>query len=631
MQRGDQYIEPDNSYYRPSRDPNEGTMTLVVVITLLFVCLTGVLAAVYFKKATTKETLANIDTTDQSGYISIASPTPTPIPPITDYQNPILYPGLASVRINKELEIDKSANPASRGITQTVMVNRQFIEGDYNREKPIYMPDPVMYGSIPGIFTYRGNNFRNCASFGYTNIYRGALTQRWEFKGIGKKLASTQNFEWSGVKWTGQPLVAVWPASIRQNMNLNDTAKNQLELREVIIAALDGKIYFFNLLNGEQTRDPINVGASVKGTPALDPRGYPIIYVGQTDNNGGSNFGMYVYSLLDGSLLYMYDGSDDGAYRSNWNAFDSSPIVNGDTDTLIWPCENGYIYTFDLNTNYAPGAATISMSPVVTGYKYMFNDNVGSRMGVESSIAVYGNYGYFMDNTQNLCCLDLNTLKMVWTQVLGDDSDVTPMINEENGIPYVYIGTEVDNQNGLGESCGAAYIYKINGLTGKIEWQNSEPCYTFNAESSDSDQSGGCFGNPIMGKGKISNLVIFSFSMTSGLASGNKIIAFDKDLGTKVWEYKMNIYSYSSPVDFYDSEGNAYIIICDSIGQIHMIRAEAGIEDKERRITYIQTKRNLGQADQTSKGICFEASPIVYEGMVVVGTTSGSIFGIVVE
>jgi outer membrane protein assembly factor BamB len=134
-----------------------------------------------------------------------------------------------------------------------------------------------------------------------------------------------------------------------------------------------------------------------------------------------------------------------------------------------------------------------------------------------------------------------------------------------------------------------------------------------------------------MGKGKISNLVIFSFSMTSGLASGNKLVAYDKDLGTEVWEYNMNIYSYSSPVDFYDSEGNAYIIICDSIGQIHMIRAEAGIEDKERRITYIQTKKNLGQADQTSKGICIEASPIVYEGMLVVGTTSGSIFGIGVE
>ena len=212
------------------------------------------------------------------------------------------------------------------------------------------MTDPVFYGSIPGIFTYRGNNFRNCASYGYTNIYRGALTQRWEFRGIGKKLASTQNFEWSGVRWTGQPLVAEWPLETRAHMNLTDFAKNQQVLREVIIAALDGKIYFFNILNGEKTREPINVGASIKGTPALDPRGYPIIYVGQTDNNGGTNFGLYVYSLLDGSLLYMYDGSDDGAYRSNWNAFDSSPIIDGATDTLIWPCENGYIYTFDLNT-----------------------------------------------------------------------------------------------------------------------------------------------------------------------------------------------------------------------------------------------------------------------------------------
>ena len=266
------------------------------------------------------------------------------------------------------------------------------------------------------------------------------------------------------------------------------------------------------------------------------------------------------------------------------------------------------------------------MNPVVTGYKYMFNDNVSSHMGVESSIAVYGNYGYFMDNTQNLCCLDLNTMKMVWTVVVGDDSDVTPMVNEENGVPYVYIGTEVDNQSGIGEKTGAAYIYKVNGLTGKIVWQNSEPCYTFNGESSDNDQSGGCFGNPVMGKGKISNLVIFSFSMTSGLASGNKLVAYDKDLGTRVWEYNMNIYSYSSPVDFYDQEGHAYIIICDSIGQIHMINAEDG-----KRITYIQTKRNLGQQDQTSSGVSIEASPIIYEGMLVVGTTSGSIFGIAVE
>ena len=629
MKHGDQYIEPDNSYYRPSRDPNEGIMTLVVVITLLFVCLTGVLAAVYFRKATAKETLANIDTTDESGYISVATPTPSPVPPITDYQNPILYPGLASVNINKELQIAPECLPSSRKINQTVMTGGNKVEGEYSRENPIFMNDPVFYGSIPGIFTFRGNNFRNCASFGYTNLYRGALTERWEFAGIGKKQASTMNFDWSGVRWTGQPLVAKWPAGLRSSMNMYDSAKQQQTLVEVIVAALDGKIYFFNIQNGEQTRDPIDVGASIKGTPALDPRGYPIIYVGQTDNNGKDIFGMYIYSLIDGSLIYKYDGSEDGAYRSNWNAFDSSPIVNGESDTLIWPCENGIIYTFDLNTVYSGG--TVTVSPVVSGYKYIFEDNIGSHMGVESSIAVYGNYGYFVDNTMNLCCLDLNTFTMVWTKVLGDDSDITPVIDEEDGIPYVYVGTEVDNQGGKGEYCGAAYIYKVNGLTGETVWQSSEPCYTFNGESSDSDQSGGCFGNPIVGKGSISNLVIFSFSMTSALASGNKVVAYDKDLGTVVWEYNMNIYSYSSPVDFYDSDGNAYIIICDSIGQIHMISADTGIDDKQRRITYIQTRKNLGQSNETSSGICIEASPIVYEGMLVVGTTSGSVFGVAVE
>ena len=140
--------------------------------------------------------------------------------------------------------------------------------------------------------------------------------------------------------------------------------------------------------------------------------------------------------------------------------------------------------------------------------------------------------------------------------------------------------------------------------------------YTYNGNTSDSDQSGGCLGNPIIGKGSISNLVIFSFSMTNGLASGNKLVAYDKDLGTEVWEYNMNIYSYSSPVDFYDADGNAYIIICDSIGQVHMIHAETGIADpKDRRITYIQTKRNLGLEDETASGVCIEASPVIYKGM----------------
>ena len=627
MSDREQYIEPDNSYYKPSRDPGEGTVALVVIMTVLFVVLTTVLAVVYFNKHKDGKAPDEAKVSQPSAVISVASPTPTPVPPLTEDQNAVLYPGTAKIIMDTDAQIDPKAKPEARHLTESVFAGEdRSLQTDYKRAKAIYFDDPINYGMYAGIYTFRGNNFRNCSSFGYTTISEGTIKQVWEFKDIGTLLASTLNFEWSGVRWTGQPIVIKWPQLIKNTMNLYDSAKAKENLVEVIIAACDGKIYFLDMDTGEQTRDPIKVGVSIKGTPALDPRGYPILYVGQCDNNGGSAiFGMYIYSLIDGKQLYHYDGGDDSAYRANWRAFDSSPIIDAESDTLIWPCENGIIYTFELHTNYAPGIDGITMEPERVGYKYIFDDNSGSHMGVESSISVYGNYGYFVDNTSNLVCLDLNTMKMVWCVVLGDDSDVTPAISEENGVPYIYVGTEVDNQSGTGQYCGAAYVYKINGLTGEVVWQTSEPCYTYNGETSETDQSGGCFGNPIIGKNSISNLVIFPFSMTKGLMSGNKLVAYDKDLGTKVWEYDMNIYSYSSPVDCYDKSGQAYIVIGDSIGQIHLVSADSSAC---KRLTYLQCSRFIGTKKATTSGLNFEASPVVYGNRMIIGTTSGSIFGI---
>ena len=374
-----------------------------------------------------------------------------------------------------------------------------------------------------------------------------------------------------------------------------------------------------DLDDGTMTRDPIYVGASVKGTASLDPRGYPLLYVGQGDDNNEFTFGMYIYSLIDGSLLYSYEGLDDGAYRMNWSAFDSSPIIDAATDTLIWPCENGIIYSFQLNSQYNSVTGQVSVNPMCTGYKYIFNDTQGRYLGVESSAAVYGNYCYFMDNNCNLVCLDLNTLQMVWVFRTGDDSDLSPVVSEENGIPYIYIGTEVDNQSS-GEYNGAAYTYKINGLTGEEIWQTSQSCYTYNGETSATDQSGGCVGNPIIGMGNISNLVIFSYSMTDGLTRGNRLVAYNRDTGTEVWHYDMNIYTYSSPVACYTEDGNAYIIIADSFGQIHLVNGSTG-----ERITYIQVNSEEGM------GVTFEASPAVFGNILVIGTTEGEVFGIRID
>ncbi len=624
MRRSPQRIDKDNTFYEPSRDSQQGTLILVVIMTILFVVLTSVLAIIYFGKNTagTSGEPIEMSYTNNDGFLVVATSTPTPVQPMALHENPVLYPATANCNAEISVVTEGSRAPSSRAVTQQILHNYDIIS-EYSRTNAIHFGDPIEYSDVQGILTYRGNNFRNCASFGNTTVTEGTLSQVWEFSGIGTRLSSTMTFEWSGVAWTGQPLVICWPAETRAIMNLYPEKAQKADLVEVIVAGLDGYVYFFDLDDGSQTRDPLNVGSSIKGTPALDPRGYPILYVGQGDDNGSDGFGMRIFSLIDGSQLYFYDGLDDRAYRENWGAFDSSPIIDAMTDTLIWPCENGIIYTFNLNTVYTPGTGHVTMTPEMVGYKYIFADSSAARLGFESSIAMYGGYGYLCDNSGNLICVDLNSMEMIWQIQLGDESDLTPAIEEENGVPFIYVGTEVDNQGGSGEYCGAAYVYKINGITGDVVWQNSFPCYTYNGETSETDQNGGCFGNPIIGKHGVSNLVIFSFSMSNGLASGNRLVAYNKATGTQEWVYEMNIYSYSSPVDCYDEAGNCYIVIGDSVGQIHLVNAATG-----ERITYIQTARNIGTSSETISGIVFEASPVVYNNTIIIGTKSGSVFAI---
>ena len=621
MNNKDQYIDSDNAYHEPSRDPNQGFAPLVVIVTILMVILTAVLAVLAYKEKGFPWSKNNTSASNpvNSAYIVVASPTPTPVQPLKDNQNPLLYPGSASgTAVIIPENIISSANPSSRGLTQSVLNNGNIIS-DFSRGDLISMGDPLLYSDLAGITTFRGNNFRNCASFGYAPSEPNNLEVIWEYSGLGTKLSSDWSFEWTGVQWTGQPLIVRWDESVRRSMNIYESFKDQ-ELVEVIIAALDGKVYFFNLADGAMTRDPIDVGCSIKGTPAVDPRGYPLLYVGQADeNSGNSEFGMRIFSLIDGSRLYYCNNIDTSSYRVNWGASDSSPIIDAASDTLIWPSENGFIYTFKLNTVYEKGSSSISISVEPYNFKYIFNDShKGATVGVESSIAVYNGYGYFCDNDWNLICLDLNTLQMVWQFKLGDDTDVSPVIEEENGIPYLYICTEVDGQGGVvGEYSGAAYTYTINGLTGEVIWQTSQPCYTNNGETSETDNTGGCLGNPIVGKKGISNLVIFTYSRTQSLIDGNRLVAYDKLTGNTVWTYEMNKYSYSSPVDVYDKEGNGYILIGDSYGQIHLVDAQTG-----ERITHI-----LVNSDVTGQAF-FEASAAVYEDTLVIGSVTGSIYAV---
>ena len=77
------------------------------------------------------------------------------------------------------------------------------------------------------------------------------------------------------------------------------------------------------------------------------------------------------------------NGLDKDAKRK-WYAFDSAPLVDADTDTLIWPGESGMLYTIKLNTDYDRTAGTLSVAPE-TMVKACYSSNIGRKVGCESN------------------------------------------------------------------------------------------------------------------------------------------------------------------------------------------------------------------------------------------------------
>ena len=52
----------------------------------------------------------------------------------------------------------------------------------------------------------------------------------------------------------------------------------------MIFGAYDRKLHFVDAETGRPTRSPILTGDIIKGTPTIDPDGYPIVYFGSRDN-----------------------------------------------------------------------------------------------------------------------------------------------------------------------------------------------------------------------------------------------------------------------------------------------------------------------------------------------------------
>lgn len=552
-----------------------------VVGIVIFVALLAVLVMVVMRGIAANKAL---EETAESPAVTV-QPTPTPTPEPTP--TPVGLPDF------KPHSVD-GTEPERLISSTAIMVDGEVVE-QYESDYEINFDLPERYTELEGIVTFRGDNFRSGAAYGTAAVSSKTLTKAWSKSTSG--LSDSDGIYWSGSGWTGQPLIVKWPEATRKNISaMYDWAREKEGLVEVIYATLDGHVYFYELTSGEYTREPLNLGFNYKGAGALDPRGYPILYVGSGVDSVNGRSRVKVVNLIDNSVMFEFGHNETFANRG-WHMFDSSPLVSAETDQLIYPGENGILYIIHLNTKYNEQTGELSVDPDnIVKWKYN-GVRSGSRywLGVESSAAIINNYIFLADNGGNLMCLDLNTLKLVWVQDVLDDTNCSPVVDVEDGHPYIYISTSF-HYGWRSYSTAAIPIFKIDAETGEIVWRTDYTCYTVQ------DLSGGVQGTIAVGKNKLSDMIFVPIARTPGASSGT-LAALKKDTGEVVWEKETSMYSWSSPVDFYDADGNGYLLYCNSGFNMFLIDGKTG-----------------EQLDYMNLGGNIEASPAMYGNYAVVGT-----------
>lgn len=498
---------------------------------------------------------------------------------------------------NDSIVADTMAMPFVEPFPDTMYASAEkitYIIDTFDKEtSPLLCNYDDLYADAPGVFMFRGSPTRNPNFSG--RLYGDSLSinVEWVFT-TSRDTSHTAYGVWEGGNgWTGQPLYVNWPDTMMSLFRMHsDSLTEHFSTKEIILASLCGKLYFIDLESGLPSRKAMPLGNVVKGTPSLNPTMNGHIYVGHGVPHHNP-FGNLVFDLFQHRIIDTF-GRDGKAWRG-WGAYDSSPVVIG--GFVFRPGENGTIYKAYVGDGGYKLHSTL---------RYSLN-GTHSSPGIESSMAVCRNYGYITDNRGNVVCINLNTLKPVWHFNNYDDTDATPLVDVEDGIPYVYTGCEVDRQGGQGNS----RFVKLNGLDGTVVWKDTIPCRK--AHFTDKSLDGGMFASPLLGNGDCEGMIFSNFCINSDNAAGH-FIAFDKSDGKILYRTRTRFYCWSSPVAFYNKDNEMYVFTADIGGYVYLIKAKTGEIVASEKV-----------------GINFEASPVIADDKIIIGSRGNKIYKISLE
>lgn len=420
------------------------------------------------------------------------------------------------------------------------------------------------------VLTFRGNRFRNGDFGGRIEGTPTTIVQDWAFKTAYDTRQSNAGQWGGGTGWTGQPL-------------LYDSI--------VICTSLCSKAYFLDWETGKSVSNPINVRNPIKGTAMLDPQYPHLLYVGH-GVAAERPWGCMTFNIQTGQQIQFFK-EDSKAWRA-WGAYDSSPLR---VDKFVFrPGENGTLYKWYIQNDTILLHSTLRYSCK------------GKAPGMEASMAVYKNYGYTADNHGYILCTNLNSLQPVWHYYNHDDTDASLVIEvDEDDIPYLYSGCEMDNQG----SNGFCYLVKLNAIDGSKVWERKIPCKKI--PRGEKFTEGGLFATPLPGKGNCSDR-LYICCITNTPAHHGDFMAIDKKTGEIIYSTHLDWYPWMSPISFLNEKNEEFIVAGDTQGKLYLINGKTG------EIIY-----------KNKVGLNFESSPAVRGNSFVLGSRGTQIYKFHIE
>jgi len=431
---------------------------------------------------------------------------------------------------------------------------------------------PYPNAEIEGLLTFRGNPSRSYHGVGPVPRNPQVLHRFPDQPMCRSSVNLGETKVWCGMGWTGQPVIA-----------------EREDRRWAIFGGYDGHIHFMDALTGARILPDVVTGDIIKGTPTIDPDGYPLVYSGSRDD-------LLRVIAFDraGAAEVLWTLDSESVPPNLWNDdWDSSPLVLG--DYLIEGSESSRFWVIKLNRSYDRATGLVQVAPEVVFTTPVWDQEVLAANGdehasVESSIAVHGDTAYFGTSAGLIWGYDLSPLRdggaprQVFRFYTAGDNDPSPVIDDEG---MLYVAGEFDRDLPRAREVGQLTKLDPSNTANPIVWAFKE---TTTVEA-------GIYGTPAV----VGDVVIVT-------TDGGRVLAVDRATGVLRWEMRLPGPLWASPVVVDD-----VLLVGDCSGFFHAFDVS-----------------NLAVAPpeiwSIELGSCIEATPAVWDGRIYIGTRGGHLY-----